>query len=112
MFKKITLAIAAALMLASTATAQEPPRFAVSLNNGVVSPSLITVPANTLIVLTISNDGNSTAEFESKALHIERVLAAGMSVAIRLRNLAPGEYEFVDEFTEDLATAHGTIIAN
>ncbi len=111
MFKKITLAAASTLMLASTAIAQEPPHFSVSLNNGVVSPALIEIPANTLVTLTISNDGNATAEFESKPLHIERVLAAGMTITIRLRNLAPGAYEFADEYTEDMLTAHGQIVA-
>ncbi len=109
--------IVAAATLASLATltptvgAQEAQAFAISLKNGVVSPTELVVPANTLVRLTVTNDGDAAAEFESKPLHIEKPLAAGASATLSLRNLVPGSYEFVDEFTEDRATAHGVIIA-
>lgn len=93
------------------AGAQEAQPFAISLKNGVVSPVELLVPANTMVKVTVSNDGDAAAEFESKPLHIEKPLAAGASVTLTLRNLGPGSYEFVDEFTEDRATAHGVIIA-
>ncbi len=93
------------------ASAQDAQPFAISLRNGVVSPTELEVPANATVRVTVTNDGDAAAEFESKPLHIEKPLAAGASVTVTLRNLSPGSYEFVDEFTEDRATAHGVIIA-
>jgi len=87
------------------------PSFAISLKNGVVSPARLEVPANTVVSVTVRNVGKSTAEFESRRLHIEKILLPGAKAMLTLRGLAPGKYEFVDEFTEDRATAHGFIVA-
>ena len=81
----------------------------ITLKDGVVSPNQIEAKADSTIVITVTNEGKGTAEFESKPLHIEKVLMSGASATFTFKNLAPGEYEFVDEFTEDQKTAHGFI---
>ena len=101
----------AATAMTGSAIAASGDAFSVSMKDGVVTPQRIEVPANTTVKLVVTNEGTATAEFESKRLHIEKVLAPGGSATLTLRNLAPGSYEFVDEFTEDRETAHGVIIA-
>ena len=91
--------------------AQTIPTFKISMNNGVVTPARLEVPKDVNVKLVVTNKGSATAEFESKMLHIEKIVAAGATVTLTLRGLKAGSYEFVDEFTEDKKTAHGFIIA-
>lgn len=79
------------------------------LKDGIVTPNKIDVKEDTAIVITVKNEGKAAAEFESKALHIEKVLMSGASATFTLKNISIGNYEFVDEFTENQKTAHGVI---
>ncbi len=106
-----SIAMALVALVSGAALAQDMPSFDVSMKNGVVTPRQLQVPAHKPFRLVVTNAGSATAEFESKALHIEKVVAAGMNVVLTLRGLPAGSYEFVDEFTEDQDTAHGVIIA-
>ncbi len=82
-----------------------------TFTDGVIAPQRIEVAAGTNVTLTVHNAGSSTAEFESKRLHKETVLAPGATIKVELRGLAAGEYPFVDEFHETLPTAQGVIVA-
>ena len=108
--------------LAGVALADQPARTAtdaaasatapvVTMTDGVISPQTVEVPAGKAVTLTVTNAGKSPAEFESKRLHIEQVVAPGTSVEIALRALPAGSYAFVDEFHENLATGRGEIVA-
>jgi len=99
------------MLTSATVLAQSVPTFKISMKNGVVTPARVEVPKGVDVKLIVSNDGSATAEFESKPLHIEKVVAAGTSITLTLRGLKAGSYEFVDEFTEDQKTAHGFIVA-
>ena len=90
-----TLAFAA---LASVSARAEDPTFRIEFKDGVVTPKRIEVPAKVRIVLELVNSGSSPAEFESKELRKEKVLAPGSSSSLVLRSLDPGEYEFMDDF--------------
>lgn len=83
----------------------------ITLTDGVIAPQNLTIPSGQAIALTVRNAGKSSAEFESKQLHIEQVIAPGGTATIQLRALPAGSYKFVDEFHEDLATGQGEIIA-
>ena len=46
-------------------------------------------------------------EFESVSLRVEKVVAPGGEGVINIRPLAPGRYEFIDDFHQE---ARGTLI--
>jgi len=91
--------------------ADDPPMFRIEIKDGVISPKQIEVPANRDFKLEVANTGSVPAEFESKQLRQEKVLAPGKTVTITIRAIAPGEYQFVDEFHENDEAGQGVIVA-
>ena len=81
----------------------------VSLKDHGFSPAEITVPAGEAITLTVQNLDATPAEFESKELKVEKVIAGNSSIVVKLRPLKPGRYVFFDEYHEDVAK--GTLVA-
>ena len=108
---RLAMAVSLALLTTPAAMAQEAQPLEITFNNGAVSPSELRVPAGTILKITIINDGDGPTEFDSKSLHVERVLGPHSRMVITLRNLAPGTYAFVEEFSGDMETAQGVIIA-
>lgn len=106
-------AVLAALVTvcSGSARAGEPPLFQVELNDGVLTPQVLVVPSGQAFRLEVRNAGRTPAEFESKALRQERVLAPGARAVLAIRPLAAGRYPFMDEFRERLATARGVVEA-
>jgi len=90
----------AAILLAVPvgARAEEDPVFRIEFKDGIVSPRRLEVPAKRRIKLELHNLGETPAEFESKELRKEKVLAPGASSTLVIRTLTPGEYEFFDDF--------------
>lgn len=78
------------------------------IKNHKFSPDKIEIPANTRVKLVIDNQDATPEEFESHALHIEKVIAPKSRGVVRVGPLKPGSYNFVGEFHED--TARGTIV--
>ena len=60
-------------------------------------------------ILVVHNQDSTAEEFESSDLKVEKVVAAGSTVMIRLRPLGAGRYAFIGEFHPDTAT--GVVIA-
>jgi cupredoxin-like protein len=61
-------------------------------------PPEVPVPAGVKVELVVRNEQAVPAEFESTALHREKVVAPGASVSIFVGPLSPGRYEFFDDF--------------
>lgn len=78
--------------------AEEDPTFRIEFRDGVVTPARLEVPANRRIRLELHNLGQTPAEFESRELRKEKVLAPGTSSILVIRNLDPGQYDFFDDF--------------
>lgn len=72
------------------------------------TPNEIVVPKDTKLKLIVTNQDATPEEFESHALHREKVIPANSHAVIWVGPLAPGRYEFVGEFHED--TARGILI--
>ncbi len=111
---KRTCGLVAAMILfapvnAELARAEELPTFTLELNDGVLMPERIVIPANKTVKLVLKNTGSSAAEFESLDLRREKVLAPGTVSFVVLRKVSPGTYDFYDEFHID--TARGVIVA-
>lgn len=105
-----TVATAAIGLCVVTAAARAEDAPAIEMKDGVVTPQSLELAADTATTLVVRNTGTAAAEFESKRLKQEQVVAPGSEVKIDLPALPAGEYEFVDEFHEDQASARGTIV--
>jgi heme/copper-type cytochrome/quinol oxidase subunit 2 len=68
-------------------------------DRGTVEPARLTLPANTPVKLQVINAGDAAVEFESFELHRERVVQPGQTITVNIPRLAPGTYEFVDDFS-------------
>ncbi|MDR3495112.1 MAG: cupredoxin domain-containing protein [Ancalomicrobiaceae bacterium] len=101
-----TLLLALVLVAGCPAAAQAgDPVFTIEFNDGKVTPNRLDVPANVRIELQLSNVGKTPAEFESTKLRKEKVLAADSKSSMVIKGLAPGEYEFFDDFHPDTPPA-------
>lgn len=96
--------VLAAAPLAS-ARAEDAPSFRIEFNDGKFEPQRLEVPANKTIEIELVNKGQGPAEFESKQLRKEKVLAPGATTTLVIRGLDPGEYDFFDDFHPDAPPA-------
>ncbi|MDB5513778.1 MAG: cupredoxin protein [Tardiphaga sp.] len=99
---------AAAAFAVGGAHAQQATEIALSYKDKKFTPAEITAPANTAIVIKLKNLDAKAMEFESKTLHVEKVVAAGTDAVINVRAQKPGRYEFFDEYNEK--TARGALV--
>jgi hypothetical protein len=93
--------MAIALVVACPAPAvcaEEDPVFVIEFLDGVISPSVLDVPAGRRFKLELRNTGAGPVEFESLELRKEKVLGPGATSFIVIRRLDPGEYRFFDDF--------------
>src|SRR5215472_9429468 len=69
----------------------------------------ISAPANRPISIKVKNLDAAPMEFESVSLRVEKVIAAGSEGVVNVRALAPGRYEFFDDFHQE---TRGTLIVH
>jgi plastocyanin len=85
------------IVCAAPVLAQEAP-ITIAVRDHQFVPAEVPVPAGTKVELIIRNEQAMPAEFESKSLHREKVVAPGASASIFVGPLGPGRYEFFDDF--------------
>jgi plastocyanin len=90
--------LALTLAHGAPARAEDAATFRIEFNDGKFEPQALQVPAGKTIEIELVNKGQSPAEFESKQLRKEKVLAPGATTTLVIRGLDPGEYEFFDDF--------------
>ena len=83
------------------ASAQQTASVTVSVKNHSFHPAQIHAPANVPVDLHVKNLDSTAMEFESDTLHVEKVVNGNSEVVIRLKPLAPGRYEFYDDYHQD-----------
>ncbi len=99
--RRILVGIAAALcmgLIAPLAYAIDEPVFEIEMKDGAIVPLQLEVPAKSRFKLVLKNTGQVPAEFESRELHKEVVVAPGSTATLVIRTLDPGEYKFFDDF--------------
>jgi heme/copper-type cytochrome/quinol oxidase subunit 2 len=106
LFVTLTAAMAAPPAIAASADA---PTLATRIENHRFTPAELHVPANTAVMLTVTNADKNAEEFDSPALKVEKVVIGGSSGVVRLRPLRPGRYPFTGEYHAD--TAFGVVVA-
>jgi cupredoxin-like protein len=87
--------------------AQESASVAISVKDHRFQPSQISAPANRRISIRVKNLDSAPMEFESVSLRVEKVIAAGSEGVVNVRALAPGRYEFFDDFHQQ---TRGTLV--
>jgi hypothetical protein len=95
---KITIAACLSAIACLTVAAQQAASVSVSVKNHRFQPGEIHAPANVPIELRVKNLDAAPMEFESVSLRVEKVVTGNGEGVIRLRPLAPGRYEFFDDF--------------
>jgi uncharacterized cupredoxin-like copper-binding protein len=104
--------VASALVLGLAAAPHafaEDASFAIEMADGKLTPTRLVVPAGKPFKLVVTNAGSGSAEFESKSLHKEKVIAPKASITISVKALTKGEYDFFDEHQP--SAAPGVIVA-
>ncbi len=72
-------------------------------------PQTITIPANRAFRINITNASKETIEFESFKLNRERVIGSSETIFVNMPPLSPGNYDFYDDFHDDVP--EGAIVA-
>ena len=100
--RKLILAAlcAIAVLPLSASQAQQPTELQLTYSKGQFQPSELRAPADKPIAVRLKNLDAKAMEFESKALRVEKVVAANSEGVINVRPLKPGRYEFYDDFNE------------
>jgi hypothetical protein len=109
LFSVLALAVALAAGAAAPTLADDETEVKITLKDHRFDPAEPAVPAGKPIVIQLANQDATPAEFESKALRVEKVVAGGGSIAVKVRALKPGRYRFFDDYHE--ATTQGFLVA-
>lgn len=102
----IVLGLALCFLGGHAASAQDV-ALQVTLQNGRFEPAELSAAVNKPILITIKNNTAKPMEFESVSLRVEKVIAAKSQGTVRIRPLAPGRYEFFDDFNQ---AARGVLV--
>jgi len=108
--KTLVATIASLAMLAIVAAPSRADDASIlKFSRGTVEPARLNLPANTPVRLQVTNAGDSAVEFEAFELHRERVVQPGQTITVLIPRLAPGTYQFVDDFSHGATS--GEIVA-
>ena len=97
-----------ALAAAPAALAEESFLVKVILKDHRFSPAEPTAPAGKPITIEVENQDATPAEFESKTMRVEKLVAANGKITLQVRALAAGRYRFFDDYHED--TTEGFLV--
>ena len=102
----LVAAFAAMLVVAPAAQGQQAKDIAITYKGKQFQPAQISAPANTPLRLRVKNLDAQPMEFESTSLRVEKVVTGNGEGTINVRPLAPGSYEFFDDFND---SSRGTL---
>ena len=105
----IFLPAAALVLAATTALAEGPAEFTLTIKDHRFEPAELTVPAGQKIKLKVVNADPTPEEFESHELNREKVIPGKATATIFVGPLKAGEYPFFGEFNPK--TAQGKLVA-
>ena len=106
-FAGVLVFVTTMLAFSASPHAQQPDAVAISVKGHRFQPAEIRAPANRSLILRVKNLDAAPMEFESVSLRVEKVVAPGGEGVINIRPLAPGRYEFMDDFHQE---TRGTLI--
>ena len=109
----MTRACASALVVAAILTADSGPARAedvvvqITVKDRRFEPAEPRAPANRPFTIRIRNLDSTAMEFESVKMRVEKVVAPNTEGVIKVRALAPGRYDFFDDFHKQ---TRGTLV--
>ena len=106
-WKSLATSVVFGAALVAEAHAQQAVTLSVSVKNHRFEPAQLSAPANTPVVINVKNLDSTQMEFESVSLRVEKVVAGNGQASVRIRPLAPGRYEFYDDFNQQ---AEGVLV--
>ncbi|MCQ8240149.1 cupredoxin domain-containing protein [Acetobacteraceae bacterium KSS12] len=109
---RIGIFLGAAVLLAVpflTARADEPLVFKLTLKNHKFQPDHLDVPTGQRFRIQLTNNDDTTDEFESYDMKFEKIVTVGSTVTVRAGPLHPGTYKFFDDYHPESAV--GTVTA-
>ncbi len=95
------IAVLAVISAASPLSAQQGGAVAISVKDHRFQPAEVHAPANQPLAITVKNLDTMPMEFESVSLRVEKVVTPGAAGTVHVRPLAPGRYEFYDDFHQE-----------
>jgi plastocyanin len=105
---RITAVLAVATLAIGTRShAEQATAIAITVKGHQFQPAEIHASANHPLALTVKNHDATAMEFESVSLRVEKVIAPGSEGVVNVRALAPGKYEFFDDFHQE---TRGTLV--
>jgi hypothetical protein len=99
--------LAGAVLTAGSAAQAQDAVVHITVKNRRFEPASPRAPANRPITLRVRNLDSTPMEFESVRLRVEKVVAPNSEGVINVRALAPGRYEFFDDFHKQ---TRGTLV--
>ena len=109
-FEKVSASIVLGLALCflggHVASAQET-TLQITVQGGKFQPAELHAPVNVPVIIVIKNNDARPMEFESVSLRVEKVIPAKGQGQVRIRPLAPGRYDFFDDFNQ---SNRGTLV--
>lgn len=78
--------------------AQQSASIAIAIKDHRFQPAQVNAPANRPLSIKVTNLDATPMEFESVSLRVEKVIASTTAGIVNVRALAPGRYEFFDDF--------------
>lgn len=97
----VMLAACAAIPAAATGASAQQAAVAITVKGHQFQPAEVHAPANKQLAIHVKNLDAAAMEFESVSLRVEKVVAAGSEGVVNVRPLAPGRYEFFDDFHQE-----------
>ena len=98
----LVLGMGTVLWLSSPCLADDGAMPQLRFEHGNFAPALLTVPANKPFKVKVTNESGAAIEFESFELHRERVVPPGETITVHMPSLAPGNYQFFDDFHHEV----------
>ncbi len=93
-----SLILVALVLSVGVARADDAVLLSLTIKDHQFEPAEVHAPAGKPITFAVKNLGSVAAEFESGALHVEKVIPAGGEAVVHVRPQQPGRYNFFDDF--------------
>ena len=104
---RVSVLLTAIICAGGSSHAQQASTLEISVKGHHFQPAEIHAPANRPVIIRVKNLDATAMEFESVSLRVEKVVAPGTQGVVNVRPLAPGQYEFFDDFHQE---TRGTLV--
>jgi hypothetical protein len=101
----LRLTLLLGILFASSSYAED---YVLTIKDHQFSPRQLEIPAGQKVKITVKNEDETPAEFESSDLNREKIISAKSQIIVYVGPLSQGSYSYFDEFNRESAT--GTII--